>query len=100
MSIATDLRGIAEELNNIAVHEVQITAKEFFSLSRRLADLAAELDDMIVNHPRMLNGPGLVLVVDNSPPMFPRFSSLFCREDVHEVAAPDLPSSPSDTESA
>ena len=94
MSIATDLRGIAEELNNIAVHEVQISWDEFFKLSRRLADLAGELDEMIVNHPRMLHGPGLVLVVDNSPPLFPRFS---------EYAKPSATAAdtwPSDTESA
>jgi hypothetical protein len=76
MSISTDLRGIAEELNSMAVHEVKITPEEAFKLSRCLADLAGELDDMIVNHPRMLNGPGLTLVVDNSPPMFPRFAGV------------------------
>ena len=76
MSISTDLRGIAEELNSMAVHEVKITPEEAFKLSRCLADLAGELDDMIVNHPRMLNGPGLTLVVDNSPPMFPRFAAV------------------------
>ena len=102
MSIATDLRGIAEELNNIAVHEVRISWDEFFKLSRRLADLAGELDEMIVNHPRMLNGPGLELVVDNTPPRsFPRFQALFRPQDLHEITAPDLPDTwPSDSESA